>query len=534
MVFTDARSRDRDSVVTADICIIGAGVAGISLANEYIGRSARVVVIEGGGLEFTKSLRNLPTVLRRHTMGEQGLAAGRNSGLAYYPLRFTRARAFGGSSRAWHDHRGVHAHPLDDIDFESREGLPEHGWPFGRDDLDLFYERAQHICALGPYAYDTATWSARGHGSPLPLDDGLVESVIFQFGRKSKFDRFEADFASADNVEVILHATAVRLADGSGMVKSVECATLSGTRFRVEAETFVLAAGAIESARLLLASTDSEPTGIGNANDLVGRYFMEHPDLPVGYLIPDPDLDPDAFDLYQYRDAGDDLAVEAMFRLSDSALKSGRLLNSVLRLRPTFRTGMPASVQSARAVRRSIHHGVPTRGLAGHAVRAALGAPQIVRHYASKRSGDNPDIFGIDVMAEQEPTRASRVRLSSRTDRMGVPRTILDWQLTDLDWESIRRTVEIFGEAVSRAGIGEVVSTVDTVTSPVYGNWHHLGTTRMHNDPAHGVVDENCRVHGIDNLYVAGGSIFPTGGYANPTLTIVALALRLADHLESA
>lgn len=534
-MFTDARSIATGSTLQADICIVGAGVAGISIAKEFIGRSESVVFLEGGGLEFTKSLRDLPTVLRRHSLGEQALTRGRNAGQSYYPLRFTRVRAFGGSSRAWHENRGVHARPLDAIDFATRESLPEHGWPIDRAQLDPFYERAQQVCGLGAFAYDAKTWEAQGYGPPLPLNPALVESVIFKFGRQSKFDRYEGDFARAKNVNLVLHATAVHLADRDGRIDRIDCATLSGNRFGVRARTFVLAAGAIETARLLLVSTDSQPAGIGNSRDLVGRCFMEHPDAAVGYLIPNPHLDQSAFRLYRHQDAGENLTVEAMFRLSDSTLRAEGLLNAVLRLRDTYHSGMAAAVQSAQVLRRSVHYGVATTGLARHALRAVLGAPQILRHYATWRSGREPKVFGIDVMAEQEPTTSSRVRLARHRDRLGVPVTILDWRLTSRDWSSIRRTVEIFGDAVREAGVGTVISTFETEKQPpaVFGNWHHLGTTRMHNDPARGVVDENCRVHDMANLYIAGGSVFPTGGYANPSLTIVALSLRLADHLKS-
>jgi choline dehydrogenase-like flavoprotein len=367
------------------------------------------------------------------------------------------------------------------------------------------------------------------------LDPELVDSVIFQFGKRSRFDRFEGDFARAGNVNLVLHATAVHVTDKGGRVVRMECATLSGNRFGVQAGTFVLAAGAIESARLLLVSRDSHPAGIGNSRDLVGRCFMEHPDVAVGYLIPEPALDRSAFRMYQHQDAGPNVTVEAMFRLSDSVLRKERLLNAVLRLRPTYRSGMTTAVESAQIVRRSLHYGVATPGLARHARRTVAGAPGILRHYATWRSGRPSDVFGIDVMAEQEPTMSSRVRLAPRRDRLGVPKTILDWQLTSRDFESIRRTVVIFGDAVRKAGVGTVISILEEDKPPpaVFGNWHQLGTTRMHHDPAFGVVNENCRVHKIANLYVAGGSIFPTGGYANPSLTIVALALRLADYLKT-
>lgn len=534
-MFTDARRIAAGATLQADICVVGAGIAGISIAREFVGRRERVVLLEGGSLDFTKSLRNLPTVLRRHSLGEQALSAGGSAGQPYYPLRFTRVRAFGGSSRAWHEGRGLQARPLDAIDFEARDGLPEGGWPIDRAALERFYERAQQLCALGPFAYDVRSWEAKGYGAPLPLDPERVQSVIFQFGRQSSFHRYEDDLARAQNVDVVLHATAVHLADKGGRVNRLDCATLGGNRFTVQAKRFVLAVGAIETARLLLVSRDSQPAGIGNGHDLVGRSFMEHPDAAVGYLIPDPQLDRSAFRLYQHQDAGENLTVEAMLRLSDAVLRRERLLNAVLRLRRTYRSGMTSAVASAQVVRRSVHYGVATPGLARHALRSAIGAPQILRHYASCRSGRPPDIFAIDMMAEQAPTMSSRVRLARRRDRLGVPKTILDWQLTNLDWGTIRRTVEIFGDAVREAGVGTVVSTVGIDRPPpaVFGNWHHLGTTRMNPDPARGVVDDNCRVHDMANLYIAGGSVFPTGGYANPSLTIVALSLRLADHLAS-
>jgi len=254
-------------------------------------------------------------------------------------------------------------------------------------------------------------------------------------------------------------------------VVRIDCATLSGNRFGVQARTFVLAAGAIETARLLLVSRDSRPAGIGNKRDLVGRCFMEHPDTAAGYLIPDPRLDRSAFRLYQHQGAGETLTVEAMFRLSDAALRKERLLNAALRLRPTYRSGMTEAVQSAQIVRRSVHYGVLTPGLARHALRSILGAPQILRHSANCRSGRAAEVFGIDVMAEQAPTMSSRVKLAQHRDRLGVPVTILDWRLTSMDLDSIRRTVEIFGDAVREAGVGTVISTVAGKHPPaVFGN----------------------------------------------------------------
>ena len=411
----------------------------------------------------------------------------------------------------------------------------DHGWPFDRGALDPFYERAQRVCNLGPYEYDVDAWESRGLGRRLPLDEDCVHSTMFQFGLDSAFNRYETALMEADNVELLLHATVTRIAiDRHGRVDHIEGATLDGNRFNIEADTFVLAAGAIENARLLLASNDVQPAGVGNDHDLVGRYFMEHPDMEVGVLIPAPDLDVDEFRLYGPQRVGPHLNAAAMLRLSDDILRKEGVLNSVVRLRPTHRSAVDPAIRSARTVRRSIHHGVPATGLIVHAARAVSGARSLLRHGAAKRSAA-PDAFGLDIMAEQTPNPESRVTLGVRRDRLGVPLTVLDWRLGDHDWHSIRRTVEILGDCVRDAGLGQIVSTIDGRWPPpaVYGNWHHLGTTRMHLDPTRGVVDENCRVHGVANLYISGGSVLPTGGYANPTLTIAALALKLADHLQA-
>jgi choline dehydrogenase-like flavoprotein len=153
--------------------------------------------------------------------------------------------------------------------------------------------------------------------------------------------------------------------------------------------------------------------------------------------------------------------------------------------------------------------------------------------YRESTSSHGPVAIQLKAMAEQAPNPASRLTLGNRRNAIGLRRPRLDWQLTDHDRASMIRTEALIGEELQRAGIGRLVDplTSPDVTWQISGQWHHLGTTRMHVDPTQGVVDVDGRVHDMSNLWVTGGSVFPTGGYANPTLTIVALALRLADHL---
>jgi choline dehydrogenase-like flavoprotein len=531
-MFSDARSFASGSVLDADICVIGAGAAGITLCREFIGRREKIVLLEGGGTDFSKSLKALPSIFRRHVLEEQALAGGSNAGDAYYPLRFTRVRSFGGSSLAWQGH-GLQARPLDAIDFEAREQLPLHGWPFSRDDLDPYYRRAQSICNLGPYAYEADAWVDGGHGHRLPLDRSVVASEIVQFGRESSFNRFQKELSSSNNIDVIVHATAVELVSKAGGVEHVACATLAGNHFKVRAGTVILAAGGIENARLLLVSTGENPRGLGNTNDLVGRYFMEHFDVEAGFLLPPATFDVPS--LYLRQNGGRSFDFQAMLRLSDEVIAREGLLNTILRIRPTYPSAMRPALRSARVIRRAVHFGVPVPGFLTHAARIAAGARDVLGHQLAKRRGRKADILRIDVMAEQEPNPDSRVKLGSKRDRLGLPVTVLDWQKTEHDLYSMRRTLEIFAEAFRQSGLGTLETMLDPAAPApaMFGNWHHLGTTRMHRDPVKGVVDEHCRVHDVPNLYLAGSSVFPTGGYANPTLTIVALALRLADRLKS-
>lgn len=533
-MFSDARSIASGSVLEADICVIGAGAAGITLCREFIGRREKIILLEGGGTDFSMSLKALPSIFRRHVLEEQALAGGNNTGDAYYPLRFTRVRSFGGSSLAWQGH-GLQARPLDAVDFEARDTLPMHGWPFSRADLDPYYRRAQTICNLGPYAYGAEAWENGGHGHRLPLDRSVVASEVVQFGRKSSFDRYQNELSSSDNVDVIVHATAVELSGKTGGVEHVACATLEGNHFKVRAGTVILAAGGIENARLLLVSKAANPRGLGNEHDLVGRYFMEHLDVEAGFLLPSETFDRKLAAFYLRQNGGDTFDFQAMLRLSDEVIVREGLLNSVMRIRPTYPSAMRPALRSARIMRRAAHFGVPVPGLLGHVARIAAGARDVVSRQLDRRRGRGADILRIDVMAEQAPNPESRVKLGRKRDRLGLPVTELDWRWTDQDLYSLRRTLEIFAEAFRQSGLG----TLETMLNPgapapaVFGNWHHLGTTRMHRDPAKGVVDEHCQVHGVPNLFLAGSSVFPTGGYANPTLTIVALALRLADRLKS-
>jgi choline dehydrogenase-like flavoprotein len=330
-----------------------------------------------------------------------------------------------------------------------------------------------------------------------------VDSAVFQVSAPTRFGQaYRDDLRRAARVRVLLHANVVRVElnpDGS-RVDRLRIATLGGRRFAVRAGRFVLAAGAIENARLLLASDDVQKGGVGNDNDLVGRFFADHPHLPIGSAL--VAAGSPAANFYTAHPSVEDPQAECVLVPSDRLVRAERMLRSCLVI-----TREPGPLP------RAVEIGQVARDLGG----AEVG-----------------EMRGLQLRCEQLPNPDSRVTLVDREDATGVRRVRLDWRFTELDRRSWRRSLEATAGALAAAGIARVHSPPfrDERGWGLLQGSHHIGTARMSRDPRRGVVDPDCRVHGVQNLYVAGSAVFPTTGFANPTLTIVALALRLAGHLE--
>jgi choline dehydrogenase-like flavoprotein len=526
----DARNMTSDECLDADVCIVGGGVAGLVLAGELQPAGLRVLVLEGGG-ETEDDATN-------------DLSRGENAGRAYDQLTAARHRRLGGGSNLWdielgEGQVGPRLRALDAIDFEKRDWVPHSGWPFGKEHLDPFYREAHRLLRLGEPDSEAEAWSDPSVTPPFPLRADRVRSTVFQFARRELFfEEFYRRLLGSPNVTVVLHANVTGLeqeAPGS-RVTHARVATLSGKRFRVAARTFVLAAGGTENPRLLLSSTSASPNGVGNEHDQVGRFFMEHPHFRPGWIVPRSRRQLGQAQFYRiHRVRG--VPVMAKLAIAEQALRAERLLNYCCALRPRFEAVTPG-IHSLSALRGGNDH-------AGQASRRRLAADlagnlggvlgyALDRAYQKVGGPERPNVFRLSAMTEQAPNPESRVTLSFERDALGERRVRLEWRLSPPDIESIGSAGRILEEEVRRAGLGRMVSALDSEGMPprIVGGWHHMGTTRMHEDPRHGVVDADCRVHGAPNLFVAGSSVFPTSGYANPTLTIVALALRLARHLR--
>ena len=509
----DARTLPNGSVLEADLCIVGAGAAGISMALEWIGSRHTVLLLEGGGLDYEAAM--------------QDLYRGESVGLPYYPLQAARLHYFGGTTGHW----AGFCSTLDPIDFEERAWVPHSGWPIRREELDPFYARAQPLLELGPYEYGAGDWQRRDPTLvPLPLDPRVMWTKMWQFSPPTRFGaRYRAAVIGAPNVHLYTHANVCELEANESLrsIEGLRVRTLDGKELRARARYYVLACCSIQNARLLLASNRRTPTGLGNAYDLVGRFFMEHIEIPSGRLALAPSH---AANTKMYALEFGRTRARGELALSAAVQREQRILNATVSLEPggpdevaqsTFEWGTPDRLAAMRERDAHRNAGPPPAGLAEPPPPASA-----------------PLFFHLMTRQEQAPNPASRVLLSTERDALDMPRAKLDWRLTALDRRSFRAFYEVMGRELGRSGAGRVqlldwvTRDEDTWPSTLSGGWHHMGTTRMHENPRLGVVDANCRVHGLGNLYVAGASVYPTGGAANPTLTLVAVSLRLSDHLK--
>jgi len=505
MAFIDARTLPDASQITADLIIIGGGLAGITLAKELAGGPLKVAILESGGREID--------------MENQALYAGSavvrapgnpDKPLDDYPVQ-SRIRAFGGSGHVW----GGKCAPLDPADFAQRDWAPHSGWPMSREQLQPFYDRACDVLEIPRFGPDTPVLKDPTR-KPLDLDpsDGFFPAPRY-FSRlsggadKKAFDAFRTDFASAPNITVYLYAnvTKIRTSAKGDKVEELDVACLAGKRHTAKARTYVLATGGIENVRLLLASG-----GIGNQNDLVGRFFQGH----VTYSM-DGDAETEGSAINVSRAEPMTLYVPPGRAAAHCVIGSG--LSGQTRMKAgnftlTLYSGGPSG------------SGSPTQA-----------ETQVIRQTATRVDGGSGDgqLLGCFAMTEHFPNPDSRVTLDKdHLDPLGMPRIRLEWTYSATDWDSFERSAAGLGDALGASGQGRFCWPIQR---PDYlkvssASRHHMGTTRMHADPKQGVVDPDGRVHGASNLYVASSSVFPTSGIANPTLTILALVLRLADHLK--
>jgi choline dehydrogenase-like flavoprotein len=510
-----------------DVCIVGTGPAGMTIARELSAMPLRVTVLESGGTERqdeTDALNEIESV-GWPRVAEQWLV---------------RNRIIGGSSYTW---TGRCA-PFDDIDFQLRDWVPYSGWPFELGDLMPYIERSAKYLGLGPgNAFtDDRIWALSGYSQPKigPDPDKLLR-MFWQFSRdptnqfdRVRFGRFSADLGS--NVTLVTNATVLRInvGESASTIKSAEFAAIDGRRWLLPTSTVVLCAGAIENARLLLSSDNVAVQGVGNGKDLVGRFLMDHPRGTVArFPLKKARAVLRQWAIFKSRAAGANLFQPGM-RLSPTIQRSEQLLNCATWLDERLASDDPWD-SLIHFLRGEADVRPDFRAMLAHSGLLCYGLKE---HFISHRVLPRKlDEVTLEAMCEQLPNPDSRITLSDRRDRFGMRIPRIDWRVSEEEGRALRRITELMVEQLSRMGL----------EPPVLEEWvrdgamfprtfrdiaHPAGTTRMADDPTYGVVDAQCQVHGVRGLFIGGSSVFPTAGQANPTQMIVALALRIADTLK--
>lgn len=475
---------DDASLLEADACIVGAGPVGLLLALRLVEAGRSVLLVESG--EDWDEARC------------QDLNIGTSDGLWAGDLRDIRLRRLGGTMHAW----GGNSRPLDPEDLAIRPWMARSGWPVGWAELLPDLQAAHAALDLGPWRYAPA--------APALWPDADFEEILFRLSPDlpGPGAPYHGEFAAlhratlehAPGLTVLLGATVLHLprsADGRA-IAAAEAMTFRGKALRLRARGYVLACGGIETPRLLLASGITGGPGDG----AVGACFMEHPHGLAGLLLASrhAPLEPFSPGLL---DEG--VTVQHRWRLRPEVQARAGLLNLSFQLVATDLLPSEDDIYAADFA----------------ALAATVPDPAQWRRYY------------VTFLSEQEPRPESRITLGPGTDFFGMPQARLAWRLSELDWRTVRRATRMMARGVfGGAGFRFLDRVPETLDAwPIGWGAHHMGTTRMGDDPAHAVLDRNARVHGLHNLFVAGSSVFPTAGMANPMLTALALALRLGRHL---
>jgi choline dehydrogenase-like flavoprotein len=476
---------------------------------DWINTPYKVILLEGGGFDYDDRV--------------QELYRGRETGQPYYPLKSSRLHYFGGTTGHW---AGM-CTTFDAIDFTKRDWVPHSGWPITRKDLDPFYERAHRVVEIGPYNYDLGFWQKKYPDFiPLPFDKEVIWSKIWQFSPPTRFGkRYRETIFNAPNVHLYTYANLVDITANEAVssVQEITVKNFTGKSHRVRAKYFILACNGIQNPRILLAANKQAPKGLGNDHDLVGRYFMEHLEIKSAELWL---KDSDKLNLYRLgRDARAELAIH------EKKQAELRILNGTASFSP---------LQIARKMKPAIEAWNGEDPRANLSTLRESGGKAYEKKWYEKFQLNGDKAYELFTRIEQAPNPRSQVTIDKEKDELGMPRAALNWELTEIDKRSIRALYLLIGQQLGITRLGRVkmmdyLDDENDKTWPTFtgGGWHHMGTTRMHEDPKQGVVDANCQVHGINNLFVAGSSCYTTGGAVNPTLTLIALSLRVSDRVRS-
>ncbi len=532
MAVLDLQNFEHRSSIEADIVIVGSGPAGVSIAQEFLGSQVQVCLIESGGFEEeddTQALYDIESVGAPRVMDQ----------------RLVRNRILGGSSHTWYGRCA----PFDPIDFQSRSWVPYSGWPISPETLHPYEKRANDILGLGSEAYGEDVFSELGIKPKKNFQKRLLTNQFWQYSKVSssirepmRFGRYLLPHESS-NVDVLLHANLTHInTDPTGTkVESVDAQTLQGKCIQIKTDTLILACGGIENARLMLASNRTVESGLGNQNDTVGRFLMDHPGTVLGEFKSTKDI----YTVQNYlgerwiKNAKGKHVYDHGIALSPAIQKQEELLNCAVFLQPFEDQQDPWKAVKRLRNKLKGNEDAKTVSLLKETA-TILSNPEklfngLYRQIIENRPPSQSSY--LYCLVEQRPNPDSRVTLSKQKDSLGMPISAVNWQVSEQERFTVQRFGELICEEFKRLNIPqprlpEWLYDKEGYDVNFQDRAHPTGTTRMSSNPKEGVVDSNCKVHGVEGLFIAGSSVFPTSSHVNPTLTIVALAIRLADHLK--
>ncbi len=528
-----------------DVCIVGAGAAGITLALELSQLSLDVILVEAGKLRGSSKTQKL----------YEGTV---NNPDKHLPLDSDRHRVLGGTTALW----GGRCIPYDEVDFKPRDFVPHSGWPIELKDLLPFYKRAHVYSECGDYDYNSNTALADYQQGIIPYfaDGELITNSIERWSAPTHFGKkYRSQLENRPNLRVIYNTLCSKIVcNNNGKdIKKIVCRTLKNNQFSIQAKITILSGGGLEVTRLLLHSNNVYKNGIGNHSDWLGRGYMCHLNGSLARVKFNKDLDV----IFGYELDRNGIYCRRRLVISKQAQLKHKLLNSYMLLdRPLFSepehgSGILSLAFFAKKLFQGKRQKEPAKGKYGlywrHFKNILSGSPEILsvlpkwsrsrfvqgRRIPSLIFKSKNNVYNLYYQAEQIPSRENRVSLSKDLDETGMAKLSVNFSVSDVDVDSIYRTHCLVDQELRTQGLGALEFESDDPKGDIRKHMavlgHHIGTTRMSSDPECGVVDSNCKIHGLSNLYISSASVFPTSSQANPTLTVIAMSIRLGEHIKA-
>ena len=537
MIFQSSNSdllENRESIINSDISIVGAGPAGITLAKELSKKnSIKISIIESGDLSFN---------LKRQKLNLGNCIDFGNYPHENYSITHARIRQFGGTSNVWAGWSG----PLEEEDFLQKNWIEESGWPISYNDLKPFYEQSQSILNLSKFIYDESVFKYY----PKYLSKNYLKdfkNIFWQFSDPPvKFNhKYFEYFKTKENINLFLNHTITDLVKVENKITEIICYK-NNKEIKFRSKYFVLATGAIENASILLNFQKKNSQANYN-NKNIGKYFMEHPHCTIGYGYTKNKNFISCYSKQKLKEL-DNVKFLSGIVIPKEVQKKNNITNCVSVLLPNNFL----EIQSAVILRYNFALKAINLNLVNFIFQIIKEMKKIFlslfEFFKNFISGKKK--FYIISRIEQVPNSKSKVYLSENKNDFGNYLPVLDWNMKKQDLETLFVNFNEIKSKIENNKLAEIypfdfIKKIENIKNDttvkewnkilkkeVFGVGHHMGTTRMGLDKDFSVVDKNLKVHEIDNLYCAGSSVFPTCGFINPTLTIVALSLRLADHLE--